>query len=74
MGKIYTINAKSEYTGIYPHELLPHEEAVIDWELRKSRLEVIKSARHPGSIICASIQSLTEALIDPELFSGTNSR
>ncbi|NLL87322.1 MAG: transcription-repair coupling factor [Firmicutes bacterium] len=53
-----------------PHELLPHEEAVIDWELRKSRLEVIKSARHPGSIICASIQSLTEALIDPELFFG----
>ena len=25
-----------------PNELLPHEEAVIDWELRKSRLDVLK--------------------------------
>ena len=51
-----------------PHELLPHEEAIIDWELRKSRLEVIKSIHQPGSIICASIQALTEALIDPDWF------
>jgi len=51
-----------------PHELLPHEEATIDWELRKSRLEVLKAARRPGSIICASVQALTEALLDPEEF------
>lgn len=51
-----------------PHELLPHEEAVIDWELRKSRLDVLKQIREPGSIICASVQALSEALIDPRLF------
>jgi transcription-repair coupling factor (superfamily II helicase) len=51
-----------------PNELLPHEEAVIDWELRKSRLDVLKQIREPGSIICVSIQALTEALIEPDYF------
>ncbi|HXK97162.1 MAG TPA: transcription-repair coupling factor [Limnochordia bacterium] len=51
-----------------PHELLPHEEATIDWELRKSRLEVLKACRRPGSVICASVQALSEALPDPDLF------
>lgn len=51
-----------------PHELLPHEEATIDWELKKSRLDVLKNINNPGSIICTSIQALSEALIDPKLF------
>ena len=50
------------------HELLPHEEAVMDWELRKSRLEVIRNLEIPGSIISTSIQALQEGLINPHKF------
>lgn len=49
-------------------ELLPHEEATTDWELRKSRLEVLKQLQQPGSIVCTSIQALSETLISPEVF------
>lgn len=51
-----------------PHELLPHEEAIIDWQLRKNRLEVLKNIREPGSIICTPVQTLAEMLINPEDF------
>lgn len=51
-----------------PYELFPHEEVIIDWELRESRLEVLKNITLPGSIICTSIQALSEALVSPEVF------
>ena len=51
-----------------PYELFPHEEVIVDWELRKNRLEVLKNIRVPGSIICTSIQALCEALVSPEVF------
>ncbi len=53
-----------------PYELLPHEEALTDWELRKSRLEVLHHLRIPGRVVIASIQALTEGLVSPELFFG----
>ncbi len=51
-----------------PYELFPHEEVTVDWELRKNRLEVLHNIRVPGTIICTSIQALSEALINPKMF------
>lgn len=51
-----------------PHELLPHEEATSDGELRQNRMSVLQKIQTPGNIVFASIQALGETLMDPQIF------
>ncbi len=65
---LYNLLPNRAITVFNPNEILPHEETGVDWELRKSRLDALYRIRQPGSIICTSIQALSEALIPPDQF------
>lgn len=50
-----------------PNEFMPYDEVVVDWELKKSRIEVLTNLRTPGTIVCTSVQALTEVFVDPKI-------